>query len=477
MRDLTLPAAAVPASFVENDGAFFWLEKTANGKQLVIEGASVAVLDRFEGKSDQGRFRADANAANALALRNTLTNLRPARFGLKTSVGMGDRLGISTPAHVAALKAVGGSINPIFAQQSVREVARTNRTPRIVLDDATWGAFEGGWIGPVSADADHLHTVEDIDAYAQAGFVFWTIDPGDKVDPEAQFATAATLRAKAEALDWKALDSSFEAFLAAYRDHAIELENESIVLDEESLVRAIAKYGPALVKAVAMAGYLQSLGIEHEIEIAIDETEFPTTPAEHVVVISELARLGVKPVSFSPRFVGGFEKGIEYIGDVEELTRDFQVHAAIAKALGPYKLSLHSASDKYCVYEPFVEATGGVLHMKTSGTTWAEALRVIVNHDPQLMRELLDKSLQFYDQNRQSYPMTADPSTVPAHPTPGQLERLLDVNASRQILHVGFGTSLATFHDRLFDIWNANTDELREILTKHFIRHLQPFAN
>ncbi len=62
-------------------------------------------------------------------------------------------------------------------------------------------------------------------------------------------------------------------------------------------------------------------------------------------------------VSFAPRFVGRFEKGVEYIGDINELQRDFEIHAEIARALGPYKLSLHSGSDKYSTYPLIAEAT------------------------------------------------------------------------------------------------------------------------
>ena len=104
---------------------------------------------------------------------------------------------------------------------------------------------------------------------------------------------------------------------------------------------------------------LMEKGIDCEVEFAVDETDYPTTPAEHVVVVSELKRLGMEFVSFAPRWVGRFEKGVEYIGDLDELQRDFEVHAEIARALGPYKLSLHSGSDKYATYPLIAEATKG----------------------------------------------------------------------------------------------------------------------
>ena len=95
----------------------------------------------------------------------------------------------------------------MFAQQSIREMGRCHRTPRDVLDDATWGAFQAGWTEPVGGDADHLEELEDIDATASAGFVFYTLDPKAEVDPEAEHADPATIRQKVEALDWAGLES------------------------------------------------------------------------------------------------------------------------------------------------------------------------------------------------------------------------------------------------------------------------------
>jgi len=472
----TAPGTAIADSVISREEATFWLERTRSSKGLVIEGATSDLLDTFTGSADSGRFRADLTADNALALRKALPHLAPAKLGLGTSVGFGDRLGICTPGHVRSLKAAGAGIKPVFAQQSIREMGRTNRTPRNVLDDATWGAFEAGWEGPVGADADHLHTIEDIDSCAAAGYVMFTLDPNDHVDPEAEHAGAATLEAKAQGLDWSALDSSYENFLASYSGHRIELEHESITLDDESLVRAMAKYGAAIVQTMTMYRHLDSLDIDYEFEMAVDETDYPTKPAEHVVIISELKRLGATPVSFAPRFVGGFEKGIEYIGSLDALRRDFQLHAEIARALGLYKLSLHSGSDKYSTYPLLAEATGGIVHLKTAGTSWAEALRVIARRDATLFRELLAEAVRSFEQNRKSYTLSCDPARIPSGVPDDQLDRLLTTVDSRQVLHVGYGALLRRFHDDLYRVWDAHESELAEIIARHFIRHVAPFS-
>ena len=406
---------AYPESQVSYQGATYWLERSADGaKRMAAVANDESTFDHFVGTTatldGKVRFVAETTADNALALRSALPWLNPSRIGLHTSAGFGDRLGLATPGHVRALNTVGAPIKPVFAQQSIREMGRCHRTPRDVLDDATWGAFQAGWTKPVGGDADHLEELDDIDSTAAAGFVFFTLDPKAEVDPEAEYADAATIKAKVEALDWPGLKSDLPTFTKTYAGQRIDLEHQAVDLDEESVLRAMAKYGPSLAHAMAMYRRLMEKGIDCEVEFAIDETDYPTKPAEHVVVVSELKRLGMDFVSFAPRFVGRFEKGVEYIGDIEELRRDFQIHAELARALGPYKLSLHSGSDKYSTYPLFAEATQGVAHLKTAGTSWAEALRVIANHDPDLMRQILTLALDSFEANRKSYHLSCDPA-------------------------------------------------------------------
>ncbi len=167
-----------PESQVSHGGGTYWLERSVDGvKRLVAVADDESTFRGFTGttESSDGEVRlvAETTPENALALRSALPWLKPSRFGLHTSAGFGDRLGLATPGHVRALKEVGAAINPAFAQQSIREMGRCRRTPRNVLDDATWGAFQAGWTKPVGGDADHLEQLEDIDETVAAGFVFF----------------------------------------------------------------------------------------------------------------------------------------------------------------------------------------------------------------------------------------------------------------------------------------------------------------
>ena len=472
----SLPQAAIATSHVTHGGADYWLEREAGTTTLVVTSDDEAAYAGFAGSPDNGTFRAPTTGDNALALRRALPWLTPVKRGIATSAGTGDRLGICTPGHAAAFQEVGGGINPVFAQQSIREMGRTHRQPRDVLDDATWGAFRPGWTGTVGADADHLKTTDDIDRCAEAGFVFYTIDPCDDLDLDAETTDLGVLKAKADAIDWASFETT-QADALRYIGRTLDLESGPLVLDELAVLRTFGKFGPCLGQGLTMWRHLVDSGIDFEAEFAVDEALALTRPEEHAVIMLELKRLGVDVVSFAPKFVGRFEKGVEFIGDSQELADDFRVHAEIARALGPYKLSLHSGSDKYSTYPLIAEATRGVVHLKTAGTSWAESLRIIARHDPELTREMLALAIDSYETNKKSYHLSCDPARVPTDLPDDRLDDLLTLIDSRQVLHVAYGAILDAYKPRLMKVWQEHDAELQDVVKEHFVKHLAPFAH
>jgi hypothetical protein len=119
--------------------------------------------------------------------------IRPTALGLEPSFGFGDRIGLATPGHLQALREAGGPIRGIFAQQSIREMTRTQRTADQVMAAATGVLTDAGFDQPWGADADHLKTPADVDVTAAAGFVFFTIDPSGHVDQQADNYDEPTL--------------------------------------------------------------------------------------------------------------------------------------------------------------------------------------------------------------------------------------------------------------------------------------------
>jgi hypothetical protein len=448
------------------------------------------VLSGFEGESSvAGGSRlvlGPLNATNLNALRDLLPSLRPRPLGTRTSAGFGDRLGLATPGHVRALRAAGGGLAPIFAQQSIREMERTGRSPQEVLDDATWGVFAEGWQEGFGADADHLKTAEDIDACVAAGYSFFTFDPGEYVDDGAEAAGASALRAALEDVPWQDLEDLPADMMRRYLDSAFEADGHKVRFDDVSLARAAVKYGAAVAHVARLYRHLRLAMGERafEVEVSVDETERPTTHAQHAYISMELRRLGVRWMSLAPRYVGRFEKGVDYMGDVAGFEEDLEVHAAIARTVspaGPYKLSLHSGSDKFSIYPAFVRQTRGLAHLKTAGTSYLEALRTVAAIDPGLFREIYDYSRGRYEEDRASYHVSASleravqPEDVPDEELPALVEQF----DAREILHVTFGSVLkeARFRDRLLGLLRDHPEHYAAGLEKHFLRHLEPFAN
>ena len=203
------------------NGATYFLARGETGRKvLCIEGDTDGFVGEpavFDGVHQNGDavLVCPLTAENARSLRAKLPWLRPVPLGLQTSAGCGDRLGLATPGHIRAVRKVGG-IAPILAQQSMRENARTGRTPQEVMDDAMWGVFEEGWREPWGADADHLKTTADIDLCVAAGYTFFTIDPGDHVDNAAHTDDPDVLQHKFNALPWPRLKEYPDAMRARY---------------------------------------------------------------------------------------------------------------------------------------------------------------------------------------------------------------------------------------------------------------------
>jgi hypothetical protein len=478
----------VSASRVETEQAEWALARTSAGARLAVlaRPESRHLLDEFEGEISRHDGRpllvAPLSPKNAAALRRHLSWLAPRPLGLQTSAGMGDRLGLATPGHVRAMQAAGRGLAPIYAQQSIREMTRTGRTPQQVMDDATWGAFGAGWRGMVGADADHLKTTADIDNCLAAGFSFFTIDPSEHVDSAADTDAAGTLRTKFDALPWDQLGDTAEAARARYAGRTFAIEAHRIEVDEIALLRAAAKYGRAVCHVLRMYTHLVAVspGRPFDLEVSVDETDTPTSPAEHLYVASEMRRLGIQWVSLAPRFVGRFEKGVDYIGDIAVFEREFAVHAAIARFAGPYKLSLHSGSDKFSIYGIAARLARGLVHLKTAGTSYLEALRALSIAQPALFREIYVFSRDRYETDKQTYHVSADLGRAPAPESlaDAQLPSLLEDFDARQVLHVTFGSVLKApgLSDRFRSALVAHQAEYDACLEKHFKRHLEPFA-
>jgi len=407
---------------------------------------------------------------------------RPTPLGLAPSFGFGDRLGTATPGHVKAC--LRGNLQPIFAQQSVREMARTNRTPSEVMVAAQRGIREAGWSGPWGADADHLKTGDDVRRLAEAGFTFFTIDPSEYVDGAVGSYASSELEAAIEQVIAFGAFESVAQIDSLYLGRRVELSDTLEVPfdDREALYRGVVKYGKALLHAERMAGWIASTcpADAYEIELSVDETPTPTSTLEHVFIALELCRRDVPIVSLAPRFVGEFEKGIDYKGDLAAFESSLAEHVAIARRFGPYKISVHSGSDKFSIYPIVGRVCGGLMHVKTAGTSYLEALRVAARMSPPLFRDIVTYALGRFDEDRATYHISADVSRIPPLDAldNDEMERhFLDLPDGRQVLHVTFGSVLTSadpsFRPKLLNALDQDADLHAELLEEHLGRHIE----
>jgi len=377
------------------------------------------------------------------------------------SVGVGDRLGIAAPGHIRVFEKYDAM--PVFAQQSIRELNLTGRTYEDVLDAASVYVFRENFTYGFGADGDHLKKPEDIEYALSLGFTMITLDLSDHIHADAS-------------------GSYSQDVSALYAGKTFKVEDTEITFTEDELKRVTGIYGDALDFAVKMYDqFLKDGKYKAEFEISIDETGTPTKPAEHYFVASELKRRGVVFMTIAPRFIGEFQKGIDYIGNVNEFDDEMKVHAAIARAFG-HKVSVHSGSDKFSVFPSVGERTAQRYHVKTAGTNWLEAMRIVAACDPKLYREIHAFALTAFDEATKYYHVTTDLTKVPALDTlcDCELASLFENNDARQLIHITYGLILSekdengrfVYRDRLYAFWRAHEEEYAAALEKHIGRHL-----
>jgi tagaturonate epimerase len=475
-----------PQSVQKIGTRYFFIGKDGTGKALWIsEGNDTS---QFEGTIEEGVKRCPLNHHNAIEIQKLFSFTRPCLIGQHNSIGCGDRLGFANPGHIRAV--AGSGLKPVLAQQSVRELERTKREAEDVMDAAIWAVFQEGYKNGYGADGDHLKTPEDIDRYAKAGFTMFTLDIGLYVVNEAAHLPISEIRARASMLPWNILKDTLEYALVRYcNKHVTIADGFEIRPSEEETLRALVKYGAGIAQTVKLTDHLKNRWSNQpiEIELSVDETDTPTSPLEHYIVAGELKRLGIKLMSLAPRFIGDFEKGIEYKGDLKAFREEYIKHVQIAEKLGPYKISIHSGSDKFDVYNVIGAIGFGKVHVKTAGTSWLEALRTVAAADSALFGEILDCARANYDNDRKSYHVTADIGRTKSAKdyTDGEITDLLSDDNARQILHVTFGTVLSKkdeggkymFKDRILKCLQDHEDVHYQYILKHFRRHIDPIIH
>jgi hypothetical protein len=464
-----------PRSLYRKQGALYCMAML-EGRRLLCAFGKTAFENGFGSKvvrEDGWYMQQTAPSPAALsALWELFPFTRPVSLRTKrTTIGMGDRLGRASPGHIHAARKY--NLFPVLAQQSLRELDFTGRSYPLVVSDAAFAVLQEGFEKGYGADGDHLKTIDAIDSALETEMPMITLDLTEVMRPEAADWNETRIEeafAKLEGGFARRVESD-------YSDKTFRFGSSEIRLSVLEARRCAVMYGPALDFSVQVNNHLkEKRGEQYDLEISIDETTTPTLPSHHVFIASELARRGVSVNSLAPRFVGEFQKAIDYIGDPAEFESQFKVHADIAAANGGYKVSVHSGSDKFSVYPIVGKYTQQRLHLKTAGTSWLEALRVIAKAHPELYRKMHEKAFRYYPEALKQYHITADIEAItPLTSVPdSKLEDyLLDDNA-RQLLHISYGGLLndQEIGPAFFKALDEDEDLYYEVLEKHFDKHI-----
>lgn len=369
-----------------------------NADYLSISGPNPG----FNAAGRGGTLLAPLTHENAVLLRRIFPFTAPKSvLNDERTFGVGDRLGIAWPGHLRFFEKYDAT--PILAQQSIRELNLTKRTYADVLDSATFAVFRENFQKGYGADGDHLKTCEEVEYALTSGYTMITLDCSEYIRNDVATMTDEQVN-EAYQLDTKLED--------LYYGKTFIVEDYRVSFGEQEFRRACLIYTAALDHATRI--YKTHIAGKHiDYEISIDETTTATSPAQHYFVASELIRRGVKFATIAPRFCGEFQKGIDYRGDLKQFEYEIGAHAAIARRFG-YKLSIHSGSDKFSTFPIISRVTHGTFHVKTAGTNWLEAMRVVALVDPKLYRDVHTFALGAFQEATEYYHVSCAPERIPA---------------------------------------------------------------
>jgi hypothetical protein len=407
----------------------------------------------------------------------------------KYSVGVGDRFAHQAKAQLqACIKTLhhGLEVIPVW-NKSNREHMIIGSDPRSVREAADAAVKALGWKLPYYCDADHI-TAETVDRFL-APCDFFTLDVADFIGQAAQLTDIETFVKR-----HPELQGSIEL---AGADESFEITPEHLKQTAQKFLVAVKKAGEVYRRVLGTKGAGNFIP-----EVSMDETDRAQSPVDLLIILAAIADEGIPVQTIAPKFSGRFNKGVDYVGDVEQFEREMALDiAAIAYAVKQYglpdnlKLSIHSGSDKFSIY-PAIHANmkrfNVGMHLKTAGTTWLEELIGLAEAGGAglaLAKEVYAEALAHREELCGPYAAVIDinPAKLPSVEevrgwTSEQYTSALRhvendpaYNPSvRQLLHVGFKIA-AKMGPRYLDLLEANEAVIAKNVTENlYNRHIAP---
>lgn len=400
------------------------------------------------------------------------------------SIGAGDRFGREGAAQLAAFAKAreAGVEAAIVWNKSRREHELIGSTPADQKAAALAAVAAAAWKGPWHVDADHvgLATVEAFAPHCD----YFTLDVADFIGKEAP-------------------TERIEAFVARQRP-LLGRRDLPAEIDAAGLRKAASLYLVAVEEAAKTYRRVVELrgGDDFITEVSLDETDKPQSPAELLVILAALAEEGVPVQTLAPRFPGRFNKGVDYVGRVEDFLRDFLADIRVLEwakeALGlpaGLKLSVHTGSDKFSLYRgmgDIIRREGVGLHLKTAGTTWLEEIVGLAEAGGEglaVAREVYRASYEAFDLVVAPYAAVIDIDRARL-PSPAVVEGWSGTELAaalrhvpgegrynphmRQLVHVGFRVA-AAMGDRYLEALERHREVVSRNVTENlWERHLRP---
>ncbi len=406
----------------------------------------------------------------------------------KYSLGVGDRFAHQAQAQLRACmqaEAAGVRVTPVW-NKSNREHITIGSEPSTTRSAADQAVKALGWQHPYHLDADHIR-LETVDRFLPF-CDFYTIDVADSIGKPAS-------------------SESIQSFIRQHPELARPIEVPGIarplLLNGVELEQIVSKYLLAVQDAGRIYRHIAlTKGPEFITEVSMDETDLPQTPPELLIILAALAAENIPLQTIAPKFTGRFNKGVDYVGNIEQFETEFSDDLAVVRfAIDHYglppnlKLSVHSGSDKFSIYGPIrrlLKRHDAGLHLKTAGTTWLEEVIGLAESGGdglELAKEIYADALGHADElcapyatvidiDRSRLPSAAVVDKWTAEQFTGALrhepQNPLFNPHLRQLVHVGYKIA-ARKGDRFLDALTAHKATVARNVTHNlFERHIKP---
>ena len=372
----------------------------------------------------------------------------------KYSFGVGDRFGRQGKALLQAIikaKKQGFNIAPVW-NKSHREHITVNTVPASVRAEADEAAKVLGFKGSYYVDADHIG-MDNVSLFIDSSD-FYTLDIGGFI---------------AQVVD----ENEISAFKNKYKKYVGSLSipgiDKNFEIREEQLEAIARKFLPAIKEAGGIYRHIEAVKDADNFitEVSMDETNEPQTPVEIFFILAAISDEGIPAQTIAPKFTGHFNKGVDYVGNVDNFAEEIEQHIAVIDfAVREFslpknlKLSVHSGSDKFSIYKAMNKALkkfDAGLHIKTSGTTWLEELAGLAIADGEglsIARKIYTDALLRFDELCGPYASVIDIAR--------------DKLPSMEVIDRWSGAEFASalHHDKSCDKYNPNFRQLLHIAYK-----------